>query len=226
LAIEKRRETMKKASALTGLALLGFLHTHAQDTKKFRLGLEVCPNMGWISTDEKGIESDGSRLGFRFGLLGDVQLGSNANYFFSTGLFLNNVGSKTKFSLGDSANTTVKGENKFQYVELPISVKLKTNEIGYMTYFGQIGFDVGVLTAAKGKAGDGDFEDASDLVSPIRVALAVGGGLEYNFSGNTSALLGIKYSNGFTNVNKDKVDDVEQPKAKLHYFEVTVGALF
>ena len=217
---------MKKASALALLALLGTLGTRAQDTKKFRLGLEVCPNMGWITTDSKGYDSNGSRTGFRFGLLGDVQLGSNANYFFSTGLFLNNVGAKTKFSLGDSANTTVTGESKFQYVELPVSVKLKTNEIGYMTYFGQIGFDVGVLTAAKAKSEGGDFEDASDFVSPIRVALAVGGGLEYNFSGNTSALLGIKYSNGFTNVNKDKVEDVEQPKAKLHYFEITIGALF
>lgn len=230
---------MKKASALTVLALMGSMLTNAQDTqstKKFRLGLEVCPNMGWITTDAKGLESDGSRLGFRFGLLGDVQLGDNANYFFSTGLFLNNVGFKTKtsFSTTDSSGTvrttTLTGENKLQYVELPISVKLKTNEIGYMTYFGQIGFDVGVLTAAKGKSGDGDFEDVSDFVSPIRVALAVGGGLEYNFSGNTSALVGIKYSNGFTNVNKDKVTvggvDVDQPKAKLHYFELTLGALF
>ena len=223
---------MKKASALALLALLGTVGTNAQDTKKFRLGLQVCPNMGWITTDVKGYESDGSRLGFRFGLLGDVQLGSNANYFFSTGLFLNNLGSKTKTtftttdSTGTVSTTTFTGENKFQYIELPVSIKLKTNEIGYMTYYGQVGFDVGVLTAAKGKAGDGDFADATDFVSPIRVALAVGGGLEYNFSGNTSALVGIKYSIGFTNVNKDKVEDVEQPKAKLHYFEITIGALF
>lgn len=227
---------MKKASALTVLALMGSILTNAQDTqstKKFRLGLEVCPNMGWISTDVKGLKSDGSRLGFRFGLLGDVQLGDNANYFFSTGLFLNNVGFKTSTTVAahDSiAALTSKGESKLQYIELPVSIKLKTNEIGYMTYFGQVGFDVGVLTAAKGKVADGDFEDASDFVAPIRVALAVGGGLEYNFSGNTSALVGIKYSNGFTNVNKDKVSvggvDVDLPKAKLHYFELTLGALF
>jgi len=227
---------MKKASALTVLALMGTICTNAQDTKKFRLGLEVCPNMGWITTDEKGYDSDGSRLGFRFGLLADVQLGENANYFFSTGLFLNNLGSKTKttFSTTDSSGTvrttTFAGENKLQYIELPVSIKLKTNEIGYMTYYGQVGFDVGVLTAAKGKAGEADFEDATDSVSPIRVALAVGGGVEYNFSGNTSVLVGIKYSNGFTNVNKDKVSvggtDVDLPKAKLHYFELTVGALF
>lgn len=224
---------MKKASALAVIALMGLTQTNAQDTKKFRLGLEVCPNMGWISTDVKGVKSDGSRLGFRFGLLGDVQLGDNANYFFSTGLFLNNVGFKTSSTIPahDSiAESTTKGENKLQYIELPISIKLKTNEIGYMTYYGQVGFDVGVLTAAKGKAGDGDFADATDFVSPIRVGLAVGGGVEYNFSGNTSALIGIKYSNGFTNVNKDKVSiggvDLNLPKAKLHYFELTIGALF
>lgn len=223
---------MKKASALTVLALMGSMYTNAQDSqsvKKFRLGLELCPNMGWIATDVKGFESDGSRLGFRFGLLGDVQLGANANYFFSTGLFLNNVGSKTKTTIAavDSIPaSTITGESKMQYVELPLTVKLKTNEIGYMTYFGQIGVDIGVLTAAKGKFNDSDFEDNHKYLNPLRLALAVGGGIEYNFSGNTSALLGIKYSNGFTKVSKDKVEDVEQPKAKLHYFEVTVGALF
>ncbi len=220
---------MKKASALAVFALLGGMTAHAQDTKKFRLGLELCPNMGWIATDSKGYESDGSRLGFRFGLLSDIQLGSNANYFFSTGLFLNNVGAKSKVTTAavDSfPASTSKFESKFQYVELPISIKLKTNEIGYMTYFGQLGFDVGFLTAAKVKPEGGDFEDAKDFAYPLRIALAVGGGVEYNFSGNTSALLGIKYSNAFTNVGKDKVEDEEQPKAKLHYLEVTVGALF
>ena len=226
---------MKKASALAMLALLGSSVTNAQDSdpKKFRLGLQLCPNMGWIATDEKGFESDGSRLGFRFGLLGDIQLGSNANYFFSTGLFLNNVGSKTKTTIAalDSIEAfTTKRENKYQYVELPVSVKLKTNEIGYMTYCGLIGFDVGVLTSSKTKVEGEDFEDGNDFAYPLRVALAVGGGLEYNFSGNTSAILGLKYSNGFTSVSKDKttVDGVEYelPKAKLHYFEVTVGALF
>lgn len=211
------------------LALAAFVslvsNVDAQDDKSFRLGLQVAPNMGWLKSDEKGFESDGSRVGFRFGLLGDFQLGSNANYFFSTGLFLNNIGAKMKSSvtLADSAHTVVesKGEAKYQYVELPLTIKLKTNEIGYMTYFGQIGFDTGLRTSAKAKVDDGDFEDIADYSNIIRVALAVGGGVEYNFSGNTSAILGLKYSNAFTSVN-----DGDGANAKLNYFEVTIGALF
>ncbi len=217
---------MKKGIFLLAAALICAQFTHAQD-KSTRLGLQLCPNMGWFKTDEKGIDNDGTRLGFRFGLLGDFQLGANANYFFSTGAFLNNVGAKQKStvsftdSLGAISTVSSTGEVKLQYVEIPITIKLKTNEIGYITYFGQIGFDAGLRVAAKAKAGDSEFEDISDDTNLLRMALVVGGGMEYNFSGNTSALVGLKYSNGFTNVN-----DSDGPKVKLHYFELTVGALF
>jgi len=212
---------MKKATLTLAATLLFAISTHAQD-RSTRLGLQVSPNMGWITTDEDAVDNDGSRLGYRFGLLGDFQLGSNANYFFSTGAFLNNVGAKLKTTLSDSAKTTFTSESKFQYVEVPITVKLKTNEIGYMTYFAQIGFDAGLRVAAKAKTSlDTKFKDVSDGANLLRIALSVGGGVEYNFSGNTSAILGVRYSNGFTSIN-----DSDGIKAKLHYFELTVGALF
>jgi len=242
---------MKKASALAVIALLGGMATHAQDTKKFRLGITLAPNMGWTGFTEKKVandivsqeyKADGARFGFRFGLVTDFQLGANANYFFSTGLFLNTLGSKsvvttalTVFDSLPALSVATNVQSKFQYVELPISIKLKTNEIGYMTYFGQLGFDVGVLTGAKAKVDAGDFEDVKDDVFPMRVALAVGGGLEYNFSGNTSALIGIKYSNSFMNLYQNETTlnegtvletKLDLPKAKLHYAELTVGVLF
>ena len=209
---------MKKSTLTLTAAFLLATGIHAQDgVKPMRLGLEIAPNMGWISTDEKGVESDGNKTGYRFGLLGDFRMGSD-NYFFSTGLFLNNLGAKVKVGEDTSA---ISSEAKYQFVEVPITIKLKTNEIGYMTYFGQIGFDAGFRVAAKAKAGDGEFEDISDTANMLRMALAVGGGLEYNFSGNTSLILGLKYSNAFTSIN-----DGDGAKAKLHYFAVTVGALF
>lgn len=208
---------MKKSIlALAAMALL-MSNTQAQDSvKPVRLGLTVSPNMGWITTDEDGIENDGTRTGFRFGLMGDFRMGSD-NYFFSSGLMMNTIGAKIKTGEDTSA---VSAEVKYQMVEIPITVKLKTAEIGYMTYFGQIGFDTGFRVAAKTKVDD-DWEDASEEANILRAALSVGGGLEYNFSGNTSAILGVRYSNGFTSIN-----DGDGAEAKLHYFEITLGALF
>jgi opacity protein-like surface antigen len=212
----------KPLLALLATTLLT-INVKAQDEKKFRLGLEICPNMAWLKSDVKGFKNDGSPVGFRFGLLGDFRLGGDKNYYFSTGVFMNSLKGKSKLSIVDSTGAAGSAtlESKFQYVELPLSIKLKTDEIGYITYFGQIGFDTGLQVQAKARVGDGDFEDVSDHANIIRVALLVGGGLEYNFSGGTSALLGLKYSNAFTSVNDGDGDDV-----RLHYFEITVGALF
>lgn len=209
---------MKKSILALAAATLLITGTQAQDSvKPVRLGLTVSPNMGWISTDEDGIENDGTRTGFRFGLMGDFRMGSD-NYFFSSGLMMNTIGAKIKSGEDTSAVTF---EAKYQMVEIPITIKLKTAEIGYMTYFGQIGFDAGFRVAAKVKGEDDDWEDASEDANILRAALSVGGGLEYNFSGNTSAILGVRYSNGFTSIN-----DGDGAEAKLHYFEITLGALF
>ncbi len=214
---------MKKTLLALAAATLFAGNIKAQDEKKFRLGLEICPNMAWLKSDEKGFENDGSPVGFRFGLLGDFRLGGDKNYYFSTGVFMNSLKGKSKVAIVDSSGAAGSAtfESKFQYVELPLSIKLKTNEIGYISYFGQIGFDAGLNVSAKARVGDGDFEDFSDDANILRVALLVGGGLEYNFSGGTSALLGLKYSNAFTSVNDGDGGDV-----RLHYFEITVGALF
>jgi opacity protein-like surface antigen len=215
---------MKKATLALAAILMIANSTNAQD-RSTRLGLQVSPNLAWVTTDAENLDGDGQRLGYRFGLLGDFQLGSNANYFFSTGAFLNNVGAKLKATLPDSAKTVLTSEASYQYVELPVTIKLKTNEIGYLTYFAQIGFDAGIMVAAKVKTGqDTKFKDNSDNSNLLRLSLSVGAGAEYNFSGNTSLLMGLRYSNGFTDVNSDEAN--APSPVKLHYFELTVGALF
>ncbi len=102
---------------------------------------------------------------------------------------------------------------KANYVNIPIALKMKTNEIGYLTYYGQFGANFGFKTKARAfdqvaimdSIGDPTPTQATkekiDLnsgVSPIRVGLLIGAGAEYNFSGSTSAFLTIQYNHYFT----------------------------
>lgn len=222
---------MKKVYLLLCLLTIGTISAQAQDSKSFRFGIKVAPNLGFIKPDTKGLKNDGTRLGYTFGLMGDFRLGANNNYALATGLFLNNVGGKTTFPW--------KGENlirqsKYQYIEVPITLKLKTNEIGYMTYFGQIGFGTAFNISAKSDFDDVSTgrvvrltdEDIMDHTSLFKASLIVGAGLEFNFSGNTSAMIGVNYNNGFTNILKDvKVDDTPL-KAKQNYVELNLGVFF
>lgn len=227
---------MKKVSAILCVLALVTTSAHAQD-KSVRFGIKFAPNLGFINPDTKELKNDGTRFGYTFGLMGDFRLGANNNYAFSTGLYLNNVGGKFNFPTADqNLNTKV----KYQYIEVPITLKLKTNEIGYMTYYGQIGFGSAFNIAAKA---DYDiYDQLSGKVSTItddnvlantnlfKASLIVGAGLEFNFSGNTSAMIGVTYNNGFTNILKNWEVPVgtenKELKAKQNYVELSLGVFF
>ncbi len=86
---------------------------------------------------------------------------------------------------------------------------MKTNEIGYLTYFGQFGANIGIKTKARvydesklvsnGNVVNHEKLDLTDGVQPIRFGITIGGGAEYNFSGSTSMFFGLQYNHYFTN---------------------------
>ena len=109
---------------------------------------------------------------------------------------------------------------RINYVTLPISLKMKTKEIGYFTYFGEFGANIGLKTKARVddicdklvwdttslafNVIDVDHSDNTDIdlgkgTQPIRVGLLVGGGAEYNISGSTSLFFALHYHYFATN---------------------------
>lgn len=108
---------------------------------------------------------------------------------------------------------------KATYITIPLLLKLKTKEIGMMTYFGQFGinnsFRWSVKADDKLTALSGSNFGATESKTKINISkdaavytasLAFGGGVEMNFSGTTSLLIGVNYNLGFTNVVKSDSD--------------------
>ncbi len=216
---------MNKKILLTVVLLLTIISVIAQEegsSKGLRFGLKVAPSMSWMKPDLKSIDKKGMTLGFNYGLMTDFSLSGNGNYAFSTGLEVSTVGGKLNYpNVVEQDSTDYYGMTlrtfNLKYVNLPLQLKLRTNEIGYMTYFGSFGIDAGFNFKAKAtdehtlrKKQTGDVDPPitpteEDIVvnkdvSFFRVALVIGAGFEYNLSGNTSLLLGVTFNNGFNNV--------------------------
>ena len=225
---------MKKTTALICLlAMSSFIYS--QDTqKKFQLGFHFSPNVSWLKADSETLESDGAKLGFSYGVVADFNIAEN--YAISTGINLLTSGIKMNYPDFQDVNNQLPGEESgrtsvnmnFRYIQLPIALKLKTNQIGYMRYFGQFGLAAGFAYDA---AGDTDFEysgstgttskedvNLEGITNFFRGSLIVGLGAEYNISGNTSILSGLTYDNGLTNIfsedgyNEDDNGNAENPK--------------
>lgn len=221
---------MNKKSKLLTLMLFSLLFSnlYAQDTTisndpvvkydeeapKFRLGLHFSPNIAWMNLSSSGYNNDGARIGFSYGISTEFYLAKN--YLFSTGFSINNLGGNLRYeSIYDNNGTLSTSEVRqtinTNYVDIPLSIKLKTNEIGYLTYYGNFGFNTGIKYSSKT---DIEYIDLNSIkktdvsntsnVSLINLNLIVGGGLEYNLSGRTSLVIGVTYHNGFTSVISSK----------------------
>lgn len=233
-------KNMKKTLiALFCLSLLGIgKNTFAQDDKKFHFGLAIEPSVNWYSpTEKRDFESAKSPLKFAFGLVTDFAL--SENIWLSTGIGLGGGGGKINYlenpddNIGYFLNendiiepdgsyagidttsdfiSLTSREYKAQYVQIPFTLKMKTKEIGMMTYFGQFGADISVNT--RGRADDEGTNlsstnntDLTDLnigneMQPLLLGLNVGGGAEYNISGSTSLFFSLNYHYGFLNAVK------------------------
>ncbi len=243
---------MKKIALLASAITTLISSTFAQSD--FQLGLKLSPNFSWFNAQSENLQSDGANFGFNYGLVGDFNI--SENYSFSTGIMLVNTGGELDYpsvvAVDANGTSTEFGGRKtadvtLKYIEIPLTLKLKTNEIGYLTYFCQFGLGLGVNYDA---TADVDFNysgasgaisneevDFSDETNLFRASLIVGLGAEYNLTGNTSLVFGFTFNDGFTNVLKEDGYDADANgngvaprnkdfKAINNYLVLNVGVLF
>jgi len=218
---------------------------------EFRFGLKGSSNFGWIGGTSKNIVNDGTTVAFGYGIMGDYYF--KPNYGISAEIMLSNI--KSKFTvteplafnsvMSDTVND-LRYEYNIQYLDIPLTMKIRTKEIGDMTYFGQFGVSMGFALNAKtsivstglpksisdqepteyrvnGAEGDAfTVNNFDDKVFLFRLPLIIGGGVEYKMAGSTSLQIGVRIANAFTDMFvKDKT-----AIAKNNYVALSVGVLF
>jgi opacity protein-like surface antigen len=184
----------------------------AQNDSKLHFGLKVSPTLAWFKSDTKDVTSDGSKLGFAYGLMTDFAF--TPNYVFATGVDVTYRGGKIKSA--DTSGNSVSINYTLQYIEIPLTLKLKTNEIGYITYFGKFGFAPGINIKAQI-----DGENGKSGIEPINIAFIVGLGAEYSLGGKTSLMGGITFNNGFVDVVKSS-----DLKLTTNFISLDIGLFF
>lgn len=203
-------------------------------TKQWKIALHVDPNISWLKPDNKNLTAGDNKLNFGFGVSIDKMF--TDNYAIGTGFNLFNTGGQLSYFdeiITDDGQRTIASMNRtymLKYAEVPITLKLRTNEIGYITYWAQVGVGLGVNIKSKSddvidykKLENGtnpdslrwtdatliadesiEDEDIGRDISIFRSSLIIAGGIEYNLSGDASIVAGVCLNNAFSNVLKGK----------------------
>lgn len=216
---------MKKYLFIAILALIS-VKAFSQST---RFTVFVDPQFSWMSSDIKTVESDGSKFGVNIGLNLDKFFAPN--YALMTGISIDNTGGNLTFEndkkikISGTDTTLNPGSTvhyKLQYINIPLGLKLKTNEIGYLTFFTHLGINGGINIKATGEVDDFelDSENISEEIKLFNLGYYIGAGAEYSIGGNSAIILGLTYTNGFIDITDDS------DKVTLGNFAIRIGILF
>ena len=212
------------------LTFLGaFLSLYAQSTR-VKFNVEMDPQSSWFRSDEVSVEPDGSIIHMHAGLNMDYYFAEN--YAFVLGVGINNLGGNLLYA--DSTEFSSKGEIllvepnqsvklNLQYIDIPIGLKLKTEEMGYATYFLQLGFNPMINLNAKASSEDESYDkvDIKESINTFCLGYHVGLGIEYNLGGSTTLIGGIRWSSGLTDVT-----DNDRANVTLNSISLHLGVLF
>lgn len=200
-----------------------------------RFGIHATPIISYIQSDDPDAENS-SKLKFAFGLMAEYNFA--ANYSLSTGVdYIFRGGELTLPVEQGLATANRTGTYKAGMVQIPVFLKMRTNEFGYMRYFAEFGGRLGFPVDQQAS-----FEDSAPVltepdvdlnyINPIDVMFSVGLGTEYSLGGNTSLVAGLYYNRSLA----DNLKDGQEYRAesgvdtKYHYrfdyVNLKIGILF
>ncbi|MCB0521265.1 MAG: PorT family protein [Lewinellaceae bacterium] len=240
---------MKKivAIAVFVLAMQGFGHAQGTD---LRFGFQVSPMFSWMTVasvpNGASIEGNGTNLGLKLGVNGELYFKENYAFIVGIGFSFNSGGKllhsgnseriwqkSGEISVSKNNPATWAGDidlkYKLQYVEIPLGMKFRTNEFGYIRYFVELPIlNIGFNSQAKGvyssTEGTSDDTDIKAEVVDLSLSWGVTGGIEYSLGENTSLVAGVGYQNVYTDVTKNYSD--VKSKAHINNLIIRLGVLF
>ncbi len=219
-----------------------------------QFGFQLSPTLSWLTTNDSKINANGPNLGLQLGMIGEFYF--RENYSLATGIgFHFNAGGKLFYDQSIDTvqiwteadipgDNSYEGETDFkysiQYVVIPIGLKLRTREFGYLKYYVEPRMALGIRTQSRGNIlndaavdSEEDF-DIQSAVNLINLSWGIGAGVEYTISSNTALVGGLVFQTGFTDVTTDKNtriisngrDREEDSKGKLNSLVLRLGVMF
>jgi hypothetical protein len=184
--------------------------------EKIRFGIHADPIVSWFGTDIDSVRNVGARPGFSFGLT--VNKPFSPNYSFSTGINIISAGGRLVNKKSTVLDLSYKNTSKevtvdpneavlynIQYLSIPLGLNLKTNQIGYVTFFTDVGIDPKVVIGGKLDIPSLDLkgEKANSELRLFNLSYHIIAGIEYGAGGNTAFVFGLGFDNNFLDITKE-----------------------
>ena len=209
---------------------------YAQDYPSFSPGIAFCPNLAWVSAQANNnfsASSDNVKFGYSIGVTLDYMV--KETYGLAAEFRIQRLDMGYTFS---AANVKSDFNANYQYVEIPIALKMRTVEFGYTRFYAKAGIDLSVRTKSSATITINSYDASGALTktvvttsssningssNPINMGLQIGMGFEYTLAGSTSLVGGLTYHYGIIDIYKDSGDNYS---LNTRYISLDLGVKF
>ena len=188
--------------------------------KSFQFGLKVEPGVNCAILDSDNLYDGKTKMSFNWGFVGNFYFVEN--YGISTGFNVRYINSEYSYNNNINEFDRI---IKNQYLEIPVSLIMRTEAINNLRILGNIGYGAGILL--NDNTEDFDVHDNKTSVdrnefATIRHAFILKLGIEYDIYKSSCLTAAIVYNNNFMNIyDKNISHDV-----MLNSICIEIGFLF
>lgn len=183
------------------------IHISISFSQGIKLGFEINSGLSWMKENSTTFDNQFAKFSIDGGLA--LENYFTNNYAIYSGIKLASLNYKLLFlensSLIVDGNTQIinKGEKvnlNLQYLNIPLGIKMKTNRIGYSSYYVNLGLNSYMNIKSEASSSIFNNVSISKEINFLNISYYFLLGFEYNIVGETNLIFGIKYNNGFIDV--------------------------
>jgi hypothetical protein len=203
--------------------------TNSYSQKWFDLTVIASPQVSWMTSDSKYINSGKSQLGYDYGVEGDIFLRSDT-YLLVTGMTVCGVGGSlvSNKPLPFDGRMLPVGTTVNYYLndlEFPLALKMRTKNFNRVRYFAQYGLTNWINLRTKATTGDSIFQKqvVKHEIRFYNIGLNIGAGIDYDLGHGNSLTGGLIYADGFSDTTTKAR---QKNNTQLNVIRLRVGYVF
>lgn len=190
--------------------------------KPFQFGLKVEPGIGWTKLNSDNLSKKSNDFSFNWGFVGNFYFVEN--YGFSTGFNIKYI--DASYLYNNDNQDIIECNIKNQYLEIPLSLMMRTERIGDLRITGNIGYGLGIKLNGSDKHIDNQGNELmiDNEFNSLRHALIVKLGVEYYVYKSSCITASLVFNNNFVNIYKK--NNALNQDVMLNNIGIEIGFLF
>jgi hypothetical protein len=207
----------------------------AANAQQFRYGFSIAPAQNILNLQSDLYNPAEPYKGFQYGLIFDQTIGKGEHIALTFGLNLNYTNSGLSTIQENNADDLKEWAVRGRYIETPLTLRLRTGQLGNFVFYGEGGASYGKTIRAVGdytnngivRDSDFDFIDKGNgngiTYEEMNASLIFGLGTEIAITKDASILIGFFMAKGLVSVYEDNNEDSD---VLLNQTGIKIAGLF